>query len=157
MLTPARAAAGGVTLRLATVDDVPGLAALDAACFGPRQWPVEAWQEVVVHPAWFTLVAAADTGELTGAAVLLVHRPVSSLASLAVAGEWRGRGIGASLVAACLQRSRQAGAQFVVLEVDRDNHAAVQLYRRFGFRPRRAFLEDGIPRWEMTLACRAEG
>lgn len=138
-------------MRVATVEDVGRLAELDAACFAVRRWPQEAWSEVVLHPAWLTLVAEGPGGELAAAAVLLRHRPVASVASLAVAPNWRGRGIGATLLAECIRLSRAAQARLVALEVDGDNEGAVHLYRRFGFRTRRRFEEDGIPRLEMVL------
>lgn len=141
-----------MTMRVATVEDVGRLAGLDEVCFAARQWPPEAWGEVVLHPAWLTLVVETSGGELAAAAVLLRHRPLSSVASLAVAPGWRGRGIGSSLLDECISLCRRARATLVALEVDRDNEQAVRLYRRFGFRARRSFEEDGVARLEMVLA-----
>lgn len=137
--------------RPGTAEDVAALAELDAVCFGARRWPADAWREVVLHPAWLTLVAETPSGELAGAAVLLCQRPVASLASLAVDPSWRGHGIGSSLLADCIRLCRSARAREVVLEVDEDNEPALRLYRRFGFRPRRNFEDDGIGRLEMAL------
>lgn len=146
-----------MTTRPGKGEDVAALAALDATCFGARRWPPEAWEEVVLHPACLTLVAEAPGGELAGAAVLLCQRPVSSLASLAVAPAWRGCGIGSALLTDCLRRCRGACADEVVLEVDEDNEPALRLYRRFGFRPRRSFEDEGIRRLEMTLTLAGGG
>ncbi len=112
---------------------------------------------MILHPAWLTLVAETAGGELAGAAVLLCQRPVSSLASLAVAPAWRGCGIGSALLNDCILRCRGACANEVVLEVDEDNEPAMRLYRRFGFRPRRGFEDEGIRRVEMTLTLSESG
>ncbi len=133
------------------MEDVDRLAELDDLCFASRKWPREAWNEVVLHPAWRTLVAEAPSGELAAAAVLLRQRPLASLASLAVAPSWRRRGVGACLLAECVRLCRVAGARLVALEVDADNEPALRLYQRFGFRIRRGFQEDGVARLEMVL------
>jgi putative acetyltransferase len=49
-----------------------------------------------------------------------------------VAG-WRGRGIGAALMAEALRWARWAGVQKLELSVYPGNAAAIALYRRFGF------------------------
>lgn len=151
MLTGARATFAGLTTRAASMDDLDRLAALDDLCFATRKWPREAWSEVLLHPAWRIVLAETAGGELAAAAVLLRDRPLASLASLAVAPPWRGRGVGACLLGECVRLSRAAGAQAVVLEVDEDNEPALRLYRRFGFRAYRAFEEDGVARLEMVL------
>lgn len=134
------------------MEDVDRLVELDDLCFASRRWPREAWREVVLHPAWRTLVAETPNSELAAAAVLLRQRPLASVASLAVAPGWRRRGVGAYLLAECVRLCRDAGARLVALEVDADNEPALRLYRRFGFRVRRSFQEDGVARLEMVLA-----
>jgi ribosomal-protein-alanine N-acetyltransferase len=53
---------------------------------------------------------------------------------IAVAPEWRRRGIGARLVAECLGSAIRCGARVAVLEVRPSSTAALALYRKFGFR-----------------------
>ena len=50
-----------------------------------------------------------------------------------VAVEWRGRGIGSALLAACVEWARVAGVHKVMLEVWPHNDAALALYRKHGF------------------------
>jgi ribosomal-protein-alanine N-acetyltransferase len=52
---------------------------------------------------------------------------------VAVAPEWRRRGWGARLMAACLDAARRRGATAAVLEVRPSNAEAVALYRKLGF------------------------
>lgn len=53
--------------------------------------------------------------------------------TLAVAPAGRGRGIGAALVTACLERARALERHRVVLSTQPMMHAAHRLYERFGF------------------------
>ncbi len=49
--------------------------------------------------------------------------------------EWRGRGLGAQLVAACLSKAARQGITRVELTVRVDNERAIRLYERLGFAP----------------------
>ncbi len=55
------------------------------------------------------------------------------IANVAVAPEFRGRGIGRALVSACLEYARAHGAQWAALQVRADNTPALRLYRSLGF------------------------
>jgi ribosomal protein S18 acetylase RimI-like enzyme len=46
---------------------------------------------------------------------------------------WRGRGVGATLMAAAIGRARDHGLHKLCLEVFAQNAAAIALYRKFGF------------------------
>ncbi|MGC8915780.1 MAG: GNAT family N-acetyltransferase [Thermoanaerobaculum sp.] len=139
---------GFFTLAPATVRDLPALVVLDRTCFGHRAWSWSAWREVVLWPGWTCLVLRQGKA-LAGAMVLLLWPPVAQLSSVAVAPEFRGRGLGGRMLADAILRARRAGCRWLALEVDRDS-PAVRLYRRFGFGLVRRFTEDGIPRLEMV-------
>ncbi len=55
------------------------------------------------------------------------------IANVAVAPEFRGRGIGRALVSACLEYARAHGARWAALQVRADNVPALRLYRSLGF------------------------
>ena len=55
------------------------------------------------------------------------------LARLIVAPAWRGRGVGARLVAALLETTRASGNSIVSLNVDPANATAIHLYEKLGF------------------------
>jgi ribosomal protein S18 acetylase RimI-like enzyme len=82
------------------------------------------------------LVAVAGTrviGHLTAAREEgAVCRHVASL-GLAVAADWRGRGIGFALMAEASRWARIVGVEKLSLSVYPDNTAALDLYRRVGF------------------------
>jgi len=88
------------------------------------------------------LVAVDDAGELLGAvSFLLAGSPYAELAepgqaefrALAVRPGAQGRGVGAVLVRACVDRARDLGTSAVVLCTRDRNETAQRLYRREGF------------------------
>jgi RimJ/RimL family protein N-acetyltransferase len=50
-----------------------------------------------------------------------------------VAADWRGRGVGAALMAAAIDWARTRGLHKLTLSVFPHNEAAIALYRKFGF------------------------
>ena len=52
---------------------------------------------------------------------------------MAVAREWRGRGVGAALLAEAIEWAREQGLHKLSLSVFPHNAAAIGLYRKFGF------------------------
>lgn len=64
---------------------------------------------------------------------------------LAVAPEWRGRGIARALVVECIRRARAMGAGELGLHTSRSMVAAIELYRHMGFvrAPERDFRPPG--------------
>lgn len=96
-------------------------------------------------------VACDPEGNAIGTARLL---PEGKLGRMAVLRAWRGRGVGAALLTALLERARERGIARVTLHAQ--THAA-GFYRRFGFSERGGeFSEAGIPHVEMTLELRAD-
>jgi predicted GNAT family N-acyltransferase len=91
-------------------------------------------------------VALDHGGNPIGTARLL---PDGRIGRMAVLKEWRGKRVGAALLAAMLERARERAMPRARL------HAQIQaagFYRRFGFSERgEEFLEAGIPHVEMTL------
>jgi diaminopimelate decarboxylase len=95
-----------------------------------RSWTEESARIVAVTRdgvvGWLTIAREDDAA----------HRHVASL-GMAVAEEWRGRGVGSALLAEGLRWARGVGVEKVNLSVYPHNVRAVALYRAFGF------LEEG--------------
>ena len=53
--------------------------------------------------------------------------------NMAVAHEWRGRGVGSSLMEAAIEWARERGLHKLSLSVWPHNAAAIALYRKYGF------------------------
>jgi len=62
-------------------------------------------------------------------------RPLLNVHDIAVRADWRGRGVGQALLAACEQHARQKRCCKLTLEVLSGNARALRSYQRFGFAP----------------------
>lgn len=108
--------------------DPPRLARIHADSFTvPRPWTAAEIDGLLATPGTF-LIEVPD-GFLIGRALA----GEAELLTLAVAPPARRRGIGATLLAAFLDRAAAAGAGRAFLEVAADNAAARALYARAGF------------------------
>jgi RimJ/RimL family protein N-acetyltransferase len=79
-----------------------------------------------------TIVAVAD-GNVVGSIHLELSRHGYAELGMALAREWRGRGIGSKLLEAAIDWAREHGAHKLILGVWPHNTAAIALYRKFGF------------------------
>jgi ribosomal protein S18 acetylase RimI-like enzyme len=79
-----------------------------------------------------TLLAEAD-GELVGHLHIEASRFGFGEIGMAVAREWRGRGVGSALLAAAIEWARAEGLHKLSLSVFPHNEAGIALYRKFGF------------------------
>lgn len=141
-------------IRPATVDDLPGLVALDEVCFGPEAWSTVSWAGEFDRLSEDRVVLVADEGKVVGYVVLLVP-PVSldvvELLRIAVTPAERRTGIGGQLMTAALSK---CSGRTVLLEVAAGNELAQGLYQAFGFEEisrRRGYYPGGedavIMRW----------
>jgi RimJ/RimL family protein N-acetyltransferase len=88
------------------------------------------WAESIGDPDGALFVAETH-GEIVGSASVQ-GRALAHL-GMQVADGHRGRGVGSSLLEACLAWAKQAGAHKITLEVWPHNEAAIALYEKFGF------------------------
>ncbi len=88
------------------------------------------------HQIWTQGFVWLDAGRVAGS---VSTQPSSRqpgawlIANVAVHPDYRRQGIGLALVRATLDLLRQRGARQALLQVDDDNLAAIELYRRLGF------------------------
>ena len=80
------------------------------------------------------VVGAEADGELAGYAAYWVMFDQAELGNIAVAPEWRGRGVGTRLLEAVIERVAERGVRELYLEVRVSNEVAQRLYRKYGFR-----------------------
>lgn len=79
------------------------------------------------------LYVADVRGAVAGYAVFWSVTDQGELGNVAVAAEYRGRGLGRKLVETVLERAAERGIREMFLEVRRSNEGAQNLYRTFGF------------------------
>lgn len=80
---------------------------------------------------WLAVGPDGPAGTVQG---LVSHTGTGGVQNLGVAPDARGRGLGEALLLLALHGFRRAGVRRAFLEVTANNHAAVRLYRRLGFR-----------------------
>lgn len=80
------------------------------------------------------LIVAEAAGQTVGYAVAWFVVDQAELGNVAVAQDWRGRGIGALLLEEILDRAGRRGMREIFLEVRPSNLVAQRLYERHGFR-----------------------
>jgi ribosomal-protein-alanine N-acetyltransferase len=122
-------------IRLATLEDLDDLLALDRACFA-RPWTRAQWQaEFEPTPPLRALILIAHAGPRPLAhacAPILDER--CELRRIGVVAQARGRGLGRDLIGRVIDHAKQADCTRIELEVAADNLAAIALYQRVGFR-----------------------
>jgi len=109
--------------------DVEAVAAIEAVTF-PVPWSQTAFAEDLEAPGRVWLVAE-DAGEVVGYAGGWLLDDEAHVMNIAVAEEYRGRGLGRALLAALRARLAAAGARRITLEVRPDNTEAIALYESF--------------------------
>ena len=130
-------------VRPARIDDAHAMAELTSRVAEERDGiatepPVDVEERAAVFAGGTPstlLVVAAD--QVVGMLHIELSRFGSGELGMAVARDWRGRGVGAALVAAAIDWARAEGLHKLCLEVFPHNEAALALYRKFDF------LEEG--------------
>lgn len=112
--------------------DLPALLRIEREAF-PVPWSERAFRMVMRRDPGAVLVAERS-GRVAGYAALWVGADEAELADLAVAPEHRRRGVGRTLLRACLGEAAARGASEVFLQVRESNGPARSLYREAGFR-----------------------
>lgn len=149
--------APAVDLRHAHPADLDALVALELRAFSGDRMSRAQYRRHLASPRAAVFVAVTPDDGLLGSA-LVFFRAGSTLArlySIATAPAARGRGIGASLLAAAEDAARARGCRAVRLEVRVDNAAAMALYERAGYRRighHAGYYEDGADAWRYEKA-----
>lgn len=122
----------GVSLRPATVADLPALMHLETLFPEGDRISVRSWRRFLARQA---CVLVAEAGAVLGAVVVLTRAGslTARIYSLAVDERAQGRGVGRKLIEAALACAAEAGCMRLSLEVRPDNDPARTLYRKCGF------------------------
>ena len=133
-----------MTLRAWTKDDVAKIAALEKRCFSDP-WSEEMFLGSMRLPVFYS-VLIEDEDELVGYACENILFEDAEIANVAVAPEYRRRGLGKALLTWLEQTARAQNAEKLFLEVRAGNTPAKTLYESFGFEGisvRKRYYEDG--------------
>ncbi len=118
-------------LRLATIDDLRLLVALDQASFD-QPWQAATWQAALCDPKYIVLVAQQQN-ILCAFGVAYTVDDEGEIATLAVDEAMRGQGLGETIFGALMDECFRSGAKTIFLEVRESNQSARRLYTRLGF------------------------
>jgi ribosomal-protein-alanine N-acetyltransferase len=131
-----------VTLRSATLADVPSILAIELQSPTAAHWSADQYQRRV--DSGFVLLAEAPAG-ICGFVCARVVAGEWEIENAVVAPEFRRRGVGRDLIRELLRQAEMAGGTAVWLEVRESNSAARGLYEKHGFREtgrRRGYYND---------------
>jgi [ribosomal protein S18]-alanine N-acetyltransferase len=120
-------------IRSAAPADASALVGIERRCFSDP-WTEASFREALTSSWSFGLVAQTSRG----VAGYLIGREVAAtgeVLNLAVAPEFRRRGLGGALLRAGIAALRQRKVEEIFLEVRESNHSAQALYLGHGFRP----------------------
>ena len=135
-----------MTIRVATLDDVPHLCQLlellfsQEAEFVPDHALARAGlEQIIAQPERGQILVARDEAAILGMVNLLftistaLGGRVALLEDMIVHPARRGGGAGSQLLRAAIEAARGAGCRRISLLTDRDNEAAQNFYRKHGF------------------------
>ncbi len=138
----------GIEIDFATVDDLPHLAdllgelfALESDFTPDREKQLRGLRAILEEPALGRLFVLRVAGQVAGMANALITVSTAEggrvllLEDVIVSSAHRGNGLGRRLVEHVLGWARGQGMTRVTLLADRDNHPALDFYRKLGFEP----------------------
>jgi ribosomal-protein-alanine N-acetyltransferase len=137
-----------LTIRPATIADLPALLDLERQCPTAARWSVQQYKELLRPrqdgPGRLVLMvdeiadghqSRPDSASSHALGFLIANyiSPEWELENLVVAPGFRRKGLATKLLAALLNRARETNSASVFLEVRESNQAARRLYVRLGF------------------------
>jgi N6-L-threonylcarbamoyladenine synthase len=119
----------------ATEKDLAGIMAIEHECFLNDAWSEEVMDSELVASHTFYIVALDDE-KVIGYAGLskLPGSTQADIQTIATKPNYRGKGIGRSLLTTLVNKAKELGATEIFLEVRADNTVAQKLYKVFGFK-----------------------
>ncbi len=132
------------TIRPMTEADIDTVAVLEKEVF-PTPWSRDAFIKEVTENALAHYYVADADGTVIGYAGMWLIWDGGDVTNVAVLAEYRGYGVGTSLVKRMADDAAATGAQTLMLEVRRSNENAQRVYASLGFRAcgvRKGYYED---------------
>lgn len=125
-----------LTFRPARAADLAALVAMEQHCFTGDRLSVRSFRRQIHKQNPGLIIAARDNRQLAGYVLVLLNRrtTIARLYSIATAPAWRGRGLGEQLLGIAEEYAVSNQRLSLRLEVRRDNHGAIRLYQRLGYR-----------------------
>jgi ribosomal-protein-alanine N-acetyltransferase len=123
-----------IKIREAKLYDLPAMTRMERESFDSYQGPDNLSKELKKNDG-SNYIAVAEAGdEKVGYANIHIVRGESQLYSITIDSAWRGQGIGKMLLSHMIEKSRVLGCDIMTLEVRAGNTAAIELYKKLGFK-----------------------
>lgn len=123
----------GIALRPGSAADIDAIVGIDREAFPDTPMPESAYRHHLT--VGDELLLATSAMEVVGFALYSYDGADEGyLSSLAVAGAYRGRGIGPALISRVAKRAFAHGADHLALRTEEDNGVAIKVYRALGFK-----------------------
>ena len=132
-------------IRQAKLYDVPAMARIERDSFEAPWSADEITRDVTAGGNVYVAVALADE-ERAGYAEIRMIAGEGQIYNIAIAPEFRREGIGEALLRHLIDKADADGCKLVTLEVRSGNEAAMELYKKLGFREvgrRRGYYAKG--------------
>ncbi len=121
----------GIVLMPVGCEHLKELASLERECFS-CPWSEENFAGCLGNDRYY-FMGAFENGVLIGYGGIITLFDEGDVANIAVASEYRGRGIGRMILSSLCDEAKGRGVEFLHLEVRESNAPARALYGSFGF------------------------
>ena len=128
----------GLVIERAEREDLNTLYEIERECFPDNSFPKTFLKYLIIqHNSVF--LKAKVHGAIIGFIVGIIQVPYSigRIYSLDIKPEFRGKGAATGLLQALETEFKLRGVTFSILEVDAKNTEALNLYQKFGYKPKR--------------------
>jgi ribosomal protein S18 acetylase RimI-like enzyme len=105
------------------------------ACFHSEKRDIEPTYVRLVNDKTYSLLLASLDHQAIGKAHLHHEPNQMILSDIAIIPNYQGRGYGQALVAYCIEYANPTKHLPLCLDVEADNHNAVHIYEKLGFKP----------------------
>ena len=123
-----------ITYREATLLDIPVLVSMDRVYFPNTAWPAEQFRAEIGKATRMFLVVESNAQIIAYAGAFLPNAGgEGDIMTIAVAPEFRRKGIAKELIARLESWAKARGAIAMMLEVDISNIEAIKLYQNLGY------------------------
>ena len=147
-----------VELRTLELRDLTAIETIERASY-PTPWSRSMFAGELAKPSSISLGAFGDEGELVGYAIISRYVDAWHVMNIAVAPDWRRRGIASTLLERVFEVTASDERRGYTLEVRVSNTGAIRLYEQLGFHGRgirRAYYtdnrEDALIMWRDPVA-----
>ena len=121
-------------IRQAKLYDVPALSRIEQNSFDSPWSAAEITKDVTSKDGNIYVAVIESDGETAGYAEMRTVAGEAQIYNIVIDKAFRGRGLGEMLLRHLIDRAKGSGCSLMTLEVRGGNEAAMELYRKLGFR-----------------------